>query len=239
MPRFNTETLYRSRFPLGTRATCARVAGTMRAWSFLAALAFACQACTATNGSQDPEEVSADAGLPAADATPPPTSSEVFPCHPCDPGERYDYVGPGHYEVPLAPEQDALSIAAVTPVRETRLRVSEGVVVLEYDLPPELTGVVQQVQLSGPAPLAAEPIALTGPAGSASCYVYDVGATTMSLYCTEELPGVTIDRDALRTLLQARGLPEERIQEHLAVTDVFIEDPIGILYATLGEGDDS
>lgn len=167
-----------------------------------------------------------------------PTASEPLPCAPCTAQDRYEYEGSGIYEVPVAAGDAELSVASVTTVYEARLAVREGVLTLEYDLPARLTGVVQQVQLEGSMPDGDTPLELAGPAGSAICSLENVTGRSFDLYCVEELPGVAVDRAALEVLLQTQGLDPAMIAAHLAVSDHFNEDPIGILEATLTLDDD-
>lgn len=176
-----------------------------------------------------------DSGADAAETsgTDVPESSGPLPCLPCTSAELYEYKGDGIYLVPLAPENDDLAEAAVTIVQEAQLHVSEGEVVLEYDLPAELTGVVQQVELEGDLPEGTDPLILSGSAGTATCYLDNFQEGAFDIYCLEELPGVAIDRAALEVLLESRGLDQDVVKAHLDVTDLFIEDPIGILEATL------
>lgn len=232
-------------FCAGARSDCGSMKAMLRSAcmpptaSLLLLLAFGAGCGDGSSADSGEGEGEADAAsAPEADAASAPDievpeSSGPLPCLPCTAAETYEYKGAGIYEVPLVPESGELAEAAVTIVQEAQLHVSAGEVILEYDLPAELTGVVQQVELTGDLPDGAEPLLLTGPAGTATCYLENFSPGAFDLFCLEELPGVAIDRAALEALLESRGLDRDVIDAHLEVTDLFIEDPIGILEATL------
>lgn len=177
-----------------------------------------------------------DGSHDAADAAPigdgGPTASEPLPCAPCT-GDRYDYVGSGTYEVPLVAGDPELAEAAVTPVDSALLRIDDGVITLVYDLPIELTGGSEKVDVSGPLPEGDAPLVLTGEGNTATCYLRDVSAAGFELHCDEQLPGVTIDLAALEIELEGRGLDRALIDQYLEVARLFSEDPIGVFRASM------
>jgi hypothetical protein len=121
------------------------------------------------------------------------------------------------YEVPVA--DPALVPFSQYPVAgHVKWEVKKGVRVLEYKLPAQLVGAEQKVELTGPD--AAADWMLTGAAGTALC-----SAQAGQIQCMEMLPGVAIDVPAVETMVSAGQVAAQK----LAVTKVFVGDPLGIL----------
>ena len=122
------------------------------------------------------------------------------------------------YEVPVAAE---LMSFATYDVSHVKWEVKKGARVLEYNLPDDLTGASNKVQLSGPD--TTDNWELSGAAGDASCKT-EAG----QIRCHESLPGITVDVGAIELRVSMGQLAQEK----LAVTKVFQGDPLGILQFT-------
>jgi hypothetical protein len=124
-------------------------------------------------------------------------------------------VGGATYQVPVDASLAGFNQYAVGHVK---WEVKKGVRVLEYNLPQELVGTNQKVQLTGPD--AASDWMLTGAVGTAMC-----NAQAGQIQCMEVLPGVSVDVPAVQSMVSKGQLAAQ----NLAVTKVFVGDPLGIL----------
>jgi hypothetical protein len=116
---------------------------------------------------------------------------------------------PGVYTVPTAP-------GASFPIAKVRVEQESGTISVYYDLPADLVGRPQRVELTG-APDASGTIELSGEAGTSTC---TVSATAFS--CREHLSGIHDDAAAA-----SAGLPPGAPQA--AAVWAFSSDPIGVL----------
>lgn len=128
-----------------------------------------------------------------------------------------------YYEVPTS--DPALAPHAFFGVPDVHYVTTGSTVVLTYDFPPELSGVVDQpIELSGP--IAADGSStISGPAGTGTCTAPSAGIVR----CTETFgAGLALDRDA--ALAQAAAVPDPVVRAgRAAVIEAFIQDPIGIV----------
>jgi hypothetical protein len=124
-----------------------------------------------------------------------------------------DFEGPGTYTVPEVP-------AAPFALASVRIEQSDGTVSVYYDLPADLVGQVQKVELTG-VPDSAGTLQLSGAAGTSTC---TVSATLLE--CDEHLSGIHIDAAQASSDLPP-GDPR------IAAVEAFGSDPIGVLRVAL------
>jgi hypothetical protein len=124
-----------------------------------------------------------------------------------------DYKGPGVYTVPGAP-------AAAFDLPGVRIEQTGGMVSVYYDLPADLVGTAQSVELTG-AVDATGALQLAGDAGTSTCTV-----SPAALDCDERLVGVHVDAAQASAQLPV-GDPRR------AAVQAFTDDPIGILHVAL------
>jgi hypothetical protein len=125
----------------------------------------------------------------------------------------------GTYRVPVSTD---LEPYASFPVSGIEFCEQNGSVRLSYELPELLLGASQKIRFEGTYDASAPSIELTGERGSASC-TSNGGVWS----CRETLTGVEVDADKVAKLLAA--LPPAEAQARGAVSDVFTQDPIGVL----------
>ena len=126
----------------------------------------------------------------------------------------------GRYEVPTS---EALSPAAVFEVKEVNWIVVDGVVSLEYALPPGLVGGHVRVSLSGT--LEGGMATLAGPQGTGACT-----ATATTITCREAMPNVGPLPISMATVKDtARADYAGPVSDRVAVAIVFSSDPIGFV----------
>ncbi len=131
----------------------------------------------------------------------------------------------GVYLVPVSDPR--LEPAASFEVSVKTKRLDDGSVRIHYDLPRELVGIPQKVDLVGPLDGV-----LRGEAGTATCT--SEGGT---IVCHEQLDGIVVDLPAVTQALQAAGDSPEQIAMGEEVAEVFGTDPIGILRFAPDEND--
>lgn len=107
------------------------------------------------------------------------------------------------------------------PVVHVRLHGSD--IELDYQLPASLVGNDQELSFRGPVqPDASGAYVLSGDSGQAKCQYLDEAFS-----CHETLSNIEIDRDKVQE--KYADLPAPERAAHLAVTNVFSDDPIGVL----------
>lgn len=127
----------------------------------------------------------------------------------------------GLYTVPVSDAR--LAPHATFPVTVKTKTLPNGDVRLHYDLPVELVGSVQAVDMVGSP---GSPT-MTGAIGTAECVDTD-GQTV----CREKLGGVAVDPAGVAAALDAKQLPAFERQAVLDVSERFGTDPIGVLSFT-------
>jgi hypothetical protein len=132
---------------------------------------------------------------------------------PSEAGLPADFEGPGVYTVPAAP-------TASFALSRVSIEQAGGVVSVYYDLPADLVGRTQRVELDG-LPDGDGAMQLAGTAGTSTCTVAQA-----LLRCHEALSGVHVDVAAASAGLSP-GNPR------LAAVQAFATDPIGVLSVTL------
>jgi len=157
-------------------------------------------------------EPAASAGA-SAGAAPAPVTSAPPPS--CSQGGNLD----GTYTVPVTPELEPYASFDVSSIQFCD---HGGSTSLSYDLPALLVGDSTHIAFSGVFDAKAPTLELSGDRGSASCS--ETGATWS---CRETLTGIEIDADKLRERLASR--PAAEAQARTDVSDVFSQDPIGVL----------
>lgn len=127
----------------------------------------------------------------------------------------------GIYEVPVT---DASLVPYATyEVTDVKFqRRADGTYRLHYDLPTQLVGNEQKVDLRGD--VRGSTFTLTGAIGTAECT-----QTGSDVVCNEKFPGMVVDLPGVETALAADGVVGTAATARLAVSARFGIDPIGIL----------
>lgn len=128
-----------------------------------------------------------------------------------------------YYEVPTS--DSALAPHAFFAVPDVHYVRTGGTVVLTYDFPPDLSGVVDQpIELSGPVDAAGN-ATVSGPAGTGTCVV-----SAGVVRCTETFSaGLLLDTTAARALTSTYPGDAAARAARTQVIDLFASDPIGIV----------
>lgn len=124
----------------------------------------------------------------------------------------------GRYEVPVPAGQEELQPFASFPLTKISRRVRGDVARIEYDLPLELTGVLNTIELSSQADASGAFRQWSGPLGTATC---------TDNACNVAYKDLQIDMAAIEARLVGRGLPATEIELRLRLAGHFREDPHG------------
>lgn len=184
---------------------------------------FACLAlvaCAAQDKSADQADASdvssADADAPdAAVSTPDAGESADASNDPRPPLPRYS--------VPVE-DGSELEQFSFYPVAIATGEIRRGTLKIEYPFPVFLSGVKAAIELEGPyQPGQTHVVVTAAQYGQGECDLTD-GVWV----CTEQLPGIQVDREAAKAAMAAAGVAATEITRRLEVTDRFSIDPIGI-----------
>ena len=124
----------------------------------------------------------------------------------------------GRYEVPVPADQPELTPFSSFPLDEISLRVRGTQAQIKYDLPIELTGVINSIELTSTADDTGAFRKWEGPLGTAVC---------KDNQCDVAYQDLTIDMDAIQARLVGQGLPMAEIDFRMRVAGHFREDPHG------------
>ena len=119
------------------------------------------------------------------------------------------------YEVPVPDNLKDVAKFELTGVYHT-VSANNGAAEIRYDLPLELTGVVNSIVLKSTSPTH-----MSGPNADAEC---------VNSVCQIRFKNLVFDRDAVSDLFKQQGLPKLEAQRRLAVFDSFSGDPAGIIH---------
>lgn len=124
----------------------------------------------------------------------------------------------GRYEVPVPAGEEELQPFASFPLTNISRRVRGGVARIEYDLPLELTGVPNTIELSSQADASGAFRQWSGPLGTATC---------ADNACNVAYKDLQIDMAAIEARLVGQGLPATEIEMRLRLAGHFRDDPHG------------
>ena len=124
----------------------------------------------------------------------------------------------GLYSIPV--DDPALKPFATVAIYNIRRVAADGQIELTYPIPAVLTGLRQDVVLTG----SSAGNELSGPAGQSSCISHET-----RVECDMLLGGLEFDQEGLRVGLQQIGLLPDEIEARLRVAELFQADPIGVL----------
>jgi hypothetical protein len=124
----------------------------------------------------------------------------------------------GRYEVPVPADQPELTPFSSFPLDEISLRVRGSEARIKYDLPIELTGVINSIVLTSTADETGAFRKWEGPLGTAVC---------KDNQCDVAYQDLTIDMNAIQARLVGQGLPMAEIDLRLRVAGHFRDDPHG------------
>ena len=128
--------------------------------------------------------------------------------------------GGARYEVPT--EDEDLKPFASYEIKDIRTRERRGGVEIRYELPIELTGVVNEVRLQSTNKTTNGTFTnFKGPNGEANCDAKS---------CNVRYKNVNVDLDAVKSTLLGQGITGLDLERHLKLSAQFSGDPAGIIH---------
>jgi hypothetical protein len=130
------------------------------------------------------------------------------------------------YTVPV---EAALQPVSTFSLSQLTYENISGEVVLQYQLPVQLTGLPSRtVTFTGPANQTGPYVALSGPNGAANCNAAP-GATSNGFSCSMRMGQLQIDPASVSQVLKASSATPQELNARMQVAAQFGSDPIGVV----------